>query len=430
MKPFDSESISSCITRNTGTNLDYNPAANPDLQPRAAKNTATLPDTLAPTKLVVAGLFAGIGGLEEGFRQAGHSAKMLCELDPLARFVLRKHFPNAEITTDVNSLQELPSCDVLTAGFPCQDLSQVGMRKGISGPNSGLIEVVFDLLRRGKKQPRWVVLENVPFMLNLDRGRAIRKIADTLEELGYSWAYRTIDARAFGLPQRRRRVILVASRIHDPRPVLFGVDAKAPASRRRGSHACGFYWTEGNTGLGWAIDSIPPLKGGSALHIPSPPAIWFPRRRLIAVPAIEDAERLQGFPAGWTDVSDEDPRGKRKRWRMVGNAVSVPVAKWIAERLSIPSARFEPSSTDGLSADQSWPRAAWGVNGKRGSANVSEWPVVLPSAHLCAFLQHNVAPLSEKATSGFLSRLTNSSLRYEEEFQLDLKHHINNVAQS
>lgn len=387
----------------------------------------TTPRPAAPMKLLVTGLFAGVGGLEEGFRQAGHESTMLCEFDPLARHVLKRHFPSTEITTDVTALKGLPDCDVLTAGFPCQDLSQVGRRRGISGPNSGLIAPVFDLLRRHLKPPRWVVLENVPFMLNLDRGRAIRTIAVALEEMGYSWAYRTVDARAFGLPQRRRRVILVASKTHDPRPVLLGVDTKVPDARLRGSHACGFYWTEGNTGLGWAVDSIPPLKGGSALHIPSPPAIWFPRRRLIAVPAIEDAERLQGFTAGWTDVSDADPRGVRKRWRMVGNAVSVPMAKWIADRLSVSGAEFRADDPDGLPTDGSWPNAAWGHQGKRGRSNVSEWPIVVPGPHLSSFLKYRVTPLSRKATSGFHSRLVNSSLRYDEAFERDLKYHIENV---
>jgi DNA (cytosine-5)-methyltransferase 1 len=110
---------------------------------------------------------------------------------------------------------------------------------------------VFDLLRQqGRRQP-WLVLENVPFMLSLDKGHGIRTIVDALEDQGFSWAYRTIDAHAFGLPQRRRRVILLASQTEDPRPVLLGSDAKRPVSRPRGAHACGFYWTEGNTGLGW-----------------------------------------------------------------------------------------------------------------------------------------------------------------------------------
>lgn len=381
----------------------------------------------APLSLNVVGLFAGVGGLEEGFRQAGHRSSMLCELDPLARRVLKTHFGDAEIRTDIKKLKGLPDCDVLTAGFPCQDLSQVGRRRGITGPNSGLVGVVFELLGKKRKAPNWVVLENVPFMLALHRGRAIRAVTEALEELGYAWAYRTIDARAFGLPQRRRRVVLLASKINDPRPYLLGADAGPPEPRPRGSHACGFYWTEGNTGLGWAVNSVPPLKGGSAIHIPSPPAIWFPRRRLIATPAIEDAERLQGFTAGWTDISAEEPRSNGKRWRMVGNAVSVPMARWLAQRLTEEAEPFEPGELVGLPKDAGWPSAAWGMNGVRASSDVSEWPVRVEAAHLSSFLQHRVTPLSKKATSGFLSRLVESSLKYEEAFEDDLAHHVENV---
>src|SRR3974390_1654900 len=97
-------------------------------------------------ELTVTGLFAGIGGLEEGFRQAGYKSVMLCESDSLARGVLKKHFQDAELTCDVGTLKGLPPCDVLAAGFPCQDLSQVGRRRGITGPNSGLIGKVFELL--------------------------------------------------------------------------------------------------------------------------------------------------------------------------------------------------------------------------------------------------------------------------------------------
>ena len=382
---------------------------------------------VAPSTLVVAGLFAGVGGLEEGFRQAGHKATMLCERDPLARRVLARHFADTELTTDVTLLKGLPDCDVLTAGFPCQDLSQVGQRRGITGPNSGLIGAVFELLNRQSALPRWIVLENVPFMLSLDRGSAIRAVTRALEILGYAWAYRTIDARAFGLPQRRRRIVLLASRDGDPRPALLGSDAGAPDAKARGLHACGFYWTEGNTGLGWAVDSVPPLKGGSALHIPSPPAIWFPRRRLIATPAIEDAERLQGFKAGWTDLSDEEPRSAGKRWRMVGNAVSVPMAKWIAKRLTAETKDFETGEIVELPRDASWPAAGWGMNGVRARSDVSEWPVQRKQKHLAGFLEYKVNPLSKKATSGFLSRLVDSCLKYEKSFARDLAHHAKNA---
>src|SRR6202044_1167011 len=102
-----------------------------------------------------------------------------------------------------------------------------------------------------------------PFMLQLDRGKAMRHLTEMLGALGYRWAYRVVDARAFGLPQRRHRVLMLASRSEDPRPVLFGQDAGAPAEPEGIDYPCGFYWTEGIRGLGWAIDAVPTIKGGS-----------------------------------------------------------------------------------------------------------------------------------------------------------------------
>src|SRR5262245_5861515 len=100
---------------------------------------------------------------------------------------------------------------------------------------------------------------------------------------------------AFGVPQRRERVYLVARLDNDPRGVLFRDDAgdREPELPRPGL-ACGFYWTEGTRGVGAAVNAIPTLKGGSALGIPSPPAILLPRGRGIVTPCIHDAERLQG----------------------------------------------------------------------------------------------------------------------------------------
>lgn len=113
-------------------------------------------------QFVVVGLFAGIRGLERGFHEHGHHSVLLCDADDRARAVLANRFPKVRISDDVRAVGQLPNCDVLTAGFPCQDLSQVGRRRGISGPNSGLIDVVLDLLRKARPGPTWLVLENVP----------------------------------------------------------------------------------------------------------------------------------------------------------------------------------------------------------------------------------------------------------------------------
>ena len=96
--------------------------------------------------------------------------------------------------------------------------------------------------------------------------------------------------------------------------------------------ACGFYWTEGIRGLGWAVDAVPTLKGGSTIGIPSPPAMVFPLG-LVGKPDVRDAERMQGFVADWTQPAESVVRAGH-RWHLVGNAVTVDVATWIGERLA------------------------------------------------------------------------------------------------
>ena len=160
------------------------------------------------------GLFAGIGGIELGLSRAGHRVQMLCEIDPGATAVLEHHI-GLHVEPDVRKLRSFPKVDLIAAGFPCQDLSQAGRTAGIVGGQSGLIGEVFKRLRSRSNGPRWLLVENVPFMLQLQRGKAMRYLVDELEALGFMWAYRVVDARAFGIPQRRQRVLLLASRSED-----------------------------------------------------------------------------------------------------------------------------------------------------------------------------------------------------------------------
>jgi DNA (cytosine-5)-methyltransferase 1 len=369
--------------------------------------------------LNVVGLFAGIGGIEEGLRRAGHDTRLLCESDPQAAEVLSERFPKVELDGDVATLHELPDdTDLLTAGFPCQDLSQAGRTNGIAGDRSSLVEHVFRLLE--SHDVPWVLIENVPFMLQLDRGAAMEYLVTRLEALDYRWAYRMIDSRSFGLPQRRRRVYFLASRTSDPAKPLLSEDRGPPPRPHHAGKACGFYWTEGNRGLGWAVDAIPPLKGGSSLGIPSPPAIWFPDGRIVT-PHIRDAERLQGFEPDWTQPAERAGRSSA-RWRLVGNAVSVPAAAWIGKLLSDPEGTVLQAPRTDFTG--SWPSAAYGFRGRRRAVNVSEWPVRSPAKPLDQFLEHSPKALSERATQGFLSRLTKSSLRYPVAFLRALEAHV------
>lgn len=358
--------------------------------------------------LRVAGLFAGIGGVELGLSEHQHVAGFFSELDPAARVVLETHFPETPVIPDVRDVSDIRGIDLVAAGFPCQDLSQAGKTAGINGSRSGLVGEVLRLMR--ENDPQWLLLENVPFMLSLDRGRAMTYLTTWLTQLGFNWAYRVVDSRAFGLPQRRQRVIVLASRTHDPRNVLLSDDLGVPDPPDHPS-AYGFYWTEGNRGLGWAVDAVPTLKAGSTVGIPSPPAIWVPGTGVVGTPDIRDAERLQGFPEDWTAPAAELTGRKGVRWRLVGNAVSAPVTKWLGGKLRVPAA-YDDTLDRVVAGGERWPAAAWCMGSAIHRASVSEWPVREPTGRLMDFLQYPLRPLSRKATAGFFARASNSSLGF------------------
>lgn len=378
--------------------------------------------------LRAAGLFAGIGGIEVGLHEAGWGTELLCEWDDAAQRVLGQRFPDVPLVGDIGELSSLPEVDLVAAGFPCQDLSQAGRTAGIRGSKSGLVDQVFRLLDGAKPAPTWLLLENVSFMLSLDRGRAMHWLTEQLETRGYTWAYRVVDTQAFGLPQRRQRVLLLASRTDDPRAALLNQEHGPVEIEDRTGLSCGFYWTEGLRGLGWAVDAVPTLKGGSTIGIPSPPAIWEPETGHVVTPDLRDAERLQGFPVDWTAAADEPPiRRRTNRWKLVGNAVSVPVARWIGERILTSETYAGREEETSLASSDRWPKAAWGRAGERRAVGVSMWPVAYPRPHLHEFLEYEPAPLSARATAGFLDRASRGSLRIPEDLICDVRAHLEAV---
>lgn len=156
----------------------------------------------------VGSTFSGVGGFDLGFERAGMRVLWQAEIDEWCRRVLRWHWPDAAIYDDVRAVNgEAGAIDLLAGGFPCQDLSVAGKRAGFAGERSSLF---FEFARIADElRPRWIVLENVVGLLSSANGRDFGILLSTLGEIGYGCGWRTLDARYFGVPQRRRRVFIV-----------------------------------------------------------------------------------------------------------------------------------------------------------------------------------------------------------------------------
>jgi len=135
------------------------------------------------------------------------------EIEPFPCAILKHRFPNTPNHGSLTEYQSWPlepgAIDLLVGGTPCQSFSVAGLRKGLADPRGNLALVFLGLA--DKLKPRWIVWENVPGVLSSGGGRDFGSFVGALEQLGYGWAYRVLDAQYFGVPQRRRRVFVVAS---------------------------------------------------------------------------------------------------------------------------------------------------------------------------------------------------------------------------
>lgn len=177
--------------------------------------------------LTLVSLFDGIGGFPLALSRAGVRTVATVEIDESAAAVSARHFPDAAQFSDVTEVSAddlraagfVPGRGIITAGWPCQDFSVAGRRAGLAGARSGLWWEVVRLL--AELQPCWFVGENVPGLLSSvctpqceggcmeTHGGAMGAVLGSLAELGYGFAYRVLDAQHFGVPQQRKRVVIV-----------------------------------------------------------------------------------------------------------------------------------------------------------------------------------------------------------------------------
>jgi len=151
-------------------------------------------------------LFSGIGGFSLGLERAGMQTIAFCEVDPVCRQVLKKHWPNVPIFEDVKTLTAKDihdTVDVICGGFPCQDISLAGRGAGLAGERSGLWYEYRRLIE--EIRPRYVIIENVAAL----RSRGLDEVLRCLDALGYDAEWHCIPAAAVGAPHQRDRIWIV-----------------------------------------------------------------------------------------------------------------------------------------------------------------------------------------------------------------------------
>ena len=164
-------------------------------------------------------LFSGVGGMDLGLARAGFEHVAFCEADPYRRQVLARHWPGVPIHDDVRTFEYDGQVDCLAGGFPCQDLSVAGKRKGLAGERSGLFYDFARIADRVVRPGGFLIVENVAGLLSSNNGNDMAIVLRTFSDLGFSIGYRTVDSQYFRVPQRRRRVFFVGVRAESDVPV-------------------------------------------------------------------------------------------------------------------------------------------------------------------------------------------------------------------
>lgn len=297
----------------------------------------------------LASFFSGIGGLDLGFQQAGFEITVQCEIDTFCRNILDKHWPDVHKLTDIKevNIAGVPISDVWVGGFPCQDISlaRMGKREGLRGKQSGLFYEFARLVGEGR--PRVLVIENVAGLLSSHGGRDFKIILQTLAKLGYTIGWRTLNSRYFGVPQSRQRIYIVgcyrdwrgpSSILFEPQRSQGDAEKGRPDGKKSPSP---FKEVVGDlSGKGPVIQSIAYcLYACSARHTGtdwSRNYVCYPRKGDIRRLTPKECEGVMSFPEGWTVPTN----GKLKvddidsaRYHALGNAVTPPVAFWLAKRI-------------------------------------------------------------------------------------------------
>lgn len=341
-------------------------------------------------------LFSGIGGFALGLQKAGIKLNKhyFSEIEPHAISVYQKHFPNAKGLGDVKTIEsfsKIGQIDLVTFGFPCQDLSTAGKGKGFDGTRSVLFYAATQIIRQIR--PTHFIFENVKGLLSNDDGRTFEKVLQEIADIGlYDCEWQLVNTKWF-LPQNRERIYFVGHLRGKSTPKVFPItedDIKniglsgyyANTLTTRYKDSVGTYVAESEfvqktkrNSQGYRVNSVngnsvclTSASGGMGAKtgLYAVRAVLTPERvkkrqngrrfKEVGEPAFTlttqdqhgvmlnkigemnglkirkltpvECERLQGFPDNWTEGFSDN-----QRYKMLGNAVSVPVPEFIFNRL-------------------------------------------------------------------------------------------------
>jgi DNA (cytosine-5)-methyltransferase 1 len=293
-------------------------------------------------------LFAGIGGIRLGFESVGGECVFSSEWDKFAQNSYEANFgekPDGDITL-INE-KNIPSFDVLLAGFPCQPFSNAGLKMGFEDTRGTLFFHIARILNHHK--PKIVFLENVKGLKSHNKGNTYRVIQSTLEEMGYNVYSQVLNAKDFGVPQNRERIYIVGFLdnvdFSFPQPlskkVKVGDILEAEVSekytisdrlwaghqRRKKEHV------EKGNGFGYSIfdENSPYTSTISARYYKDGSEILIKQnnknpRKLTP----REAARLQGFPDSFKIIVSDN-----QAYKQFGNSVCVPVIKALSNQIKL-----------------------------------------------------------------------------------------------
>ena len=277
-----------------------------------------------------------------GFRPIGFS-----EIESFPCELLKQKYTNVKNYGDITQHEKWNAgeFDILVGGTPCQSFSIAGKRGGTADERGALMYAYLGIVETYR--PRWVIWENVPGVLSSNSGYDFVSFLAGLEECGYGWAYRVLDAQYFGVPQRRRRVFVIGhidNRTDLAAKVLFepegvcgdftaGCKKEKETTDNVGS-SIGYFRRGGN--YKYHKDK----KASTLRNSASCDCFDFvvnKQQNYIRRLTPLECERLQGFPDNYTQI---EWRGKPAeqcpdslRYKAIGNSMAVPVMWWIGERI-------------------------------------------------------------------------------------------------